>query len=751
MNIASAYELHQAGRYADAARGYQALLDRDPDDADVLHLFGVMHHQCGYSARAAELTGRAVELRPQVAAYRANLGEIQRALGQHEQAADSCRTALRLRPDYPEALNNLGLALHELRRFAEAEAEFRAALEIRPDFALAHNNLGISLRELGQLGEALQAYRSAVALNPGLALARSNLGQMLADQGDAEEGLAHCAEAVKLQPNLASAHNNLGNAYRALERWSEAEAAYDEAVRLANLVPNRPEELAQVHANRGLALFLEGKRADAYACFRRAVELAPDEGAMWQYLANAHDADGDHAAALSCRQRIVELDPTSAAGHNRLGWALQQEGRFAEAAACYRRALELHPDFEDALLNQGSWHEALGELAEAEACYRRARTLQPHAPLPLARLALLLRGKLPEGDCDAIRVELRLGGSDDQTPPPRSPARGPLLFGLAQVLDAQGEYAGAADCLEQANALAREQRRKEGKRYDPTEHSALVDRIIAGFTPQLFERLTGAGDDTRQPVFVFGMPRSGTTLVEQVLASHSRVHGAGELRLAREVFESIPDLLGRPDEMLPCLEILDAEHVRHLSRRHREDLDAILQAITPQPDRIVDKMPDNYLYLGLLALLFPRATFIHVRRDLRDVAVSCWMTNFHVIRWADDRENLAGRCGDYWRLMRHWQTALPVPIHEVVYENLVDDFETEAPRLLAACGLEWEPACGRFHQTARPVRTASVTQVRQPLYRRALGRWKHFEATLSDLFARLPVDRRDGRATVGRP
>jgi hypothetical protein len=153
-------------------------------------------------------------------------------------------------------------------------------------------------------------------------------------------------------------------------------------------------------------------------------------------------------------------------------------------------------------------------------------------------------------------------------------------------------------------------------------------------------------------------------------------------------------------------------------------------------------MPDNYLHLGLLALLFPRATFIHVRRDLRDVAVSCWMTNFRSIRWANDPEHLAGRCRDYARLMQHWQTVLPVSMYEVVYERLIDDFESESRRLLAACGLVWEPACGRFHETARPVRTASVTQVRQPLYRRALARWKHYEATLGGLFARLPADNR---------
>jgi len=759
-DLITGWQLHQAGRFADAARCYHTVLARQPDDAGALHLFGVLHHQNGYSARAVELIGRAVAVQPETAAYHANLAEAYRALGQHQEAMDCCRTALRLQPENAAAANNLGLALHALGRFAEAVAQFRAALEIRADFALVHNNLGTSLRELGELEEALQAYRCAVALDPKLALARSNLGQMLVDLGQAEEGLPHCAEAVKLEPNVPAAHNNLGNAYRALERWSDAHAAYDEALRRTNQVPVRPGELAQIYANHGVALFQQGKYAAANACFRRALELAPDDVAIWQYLGNAHDANLDHAAALSCRQRAVELDPASATGHNLLGWALQEEGRFAEAGASYRRALELRPDYVDALLNQGRLHEVLGEMAEALACYRRAQTLHPEAPGPLARLATLLRGKLPETDREAIRAHLgvsrtdcqsvprdactlRAGRTDCQSAPPSlppgSPARGPLLFGLAQVLDAEGEYAGAALCLEEANALALTQRRAEGKHYDPAEHSAIVDGIIERFTPQLFNRLAGAGDDTRLPVFVFGMPRSGTTLVEQVLASHSRVHGAGELPLARDEFNSIPGLAGRPNELLPSLDVLDAAAVRQLSQRHRDGLHATLRAISPLPDRIVDKMPENYLYLGLLALLFPRASFIHVRRDLRDVAVSCWMTSFHRIRWANDREHLAGRCREYARLWRRWQTVLPVPVHEVVYERLVDDFETEARRLLAACGLEWEPACGRFHETPRPVKTASVAQVRQPLYRQALARWKHYEATFADLFARLPV------------
>jgi tetratricopeptide (TPR) repeat protein len=730
--LAIAWRMHQAGRFADAARRYHALLTLQPDHADALHLFGLLHLENKYFSRAVELIGRAVTLRPERAAFHANLAEAYRALGDHQQAINSCQAALELQPNHPEAANNLALALHSLGRYAEAVDQFRAALEMRPEFALAQNNLGTSLRELGRSDEAIAAFRAAVALDPRLARAHSNLGQMLDDQGEPEEALTHCLEAVRLDPALPAAHNNLGNVYRTLERWTEAHTAYDQALRLS-------PELAQVHANRGLALQVEGKIADAFVCFQRATELAPDDAEMWRYLANAHAAELDAAAALPCWQRIVALQPTQAGGHSELGWALQDEGRMAEAAECYHRALELQPGHLDALMYSGDLHEELGELAQAEAYYRQAQSTHPWAPAPLGRLATLLRGKLPETDAQDLDARLQRLSA-------RAPARGPLLFGRAYVLDARGDYAQAAACLAEANALALENNRKRGRAYDPAEHAALVDRIIAGFTPDFFRRLSGTGDDSRQPVFVFGMPRSGTTLVEQILASHSRVHGAGELQVARQVFQSVPDVMGLADDMAACLKVLDAAHVRELSQRHRERLDAVLQAdlaaadAASAPDRIVDKMPDNYTYLGLLALMFPRATFIHVRRDLRDVALSCWMTNFRAIRWANDPEHLAGRCHQYRRLVAHWQAVLPAAMHEVSYERLVEDFEPEARRLVAACGLEWEPACLQFHQTKRPVRTASVTQVRQPLYRAALARWRNYETALADLFEKLPTE-----------
>lgn len=159
--------------------------------------------------------------------------------------------------------------------------------------------------------------------------------------------------------------------------------------------------------------------------------------------------------------------------------------------------------------------------------------------------------------------------------------------------------------------------------------------------------------------------------------------------------------------------------------------------------RIVDKMPDNYMYIGLLAIIFPKAVFIHSRAYLRDIAVSCWMTDFRSIRWANDQSHIARRFQQYHRLMNHWKEVLPVPVHEVNYEETVADLESVARRLIEACGLPWEPACLEFHRTERPVRTASVMQVRQPVYKRSVARWRHYETELQELFAQLPQEKGD--------
>jgi tetratricopeptide (TPR) repeat protein len=734
--LTTAIELHRSGQLAGAERVYRASLARDPEDADALHLLGVLYHQQGDHAKAVELIRRAIALRPSVPAFHANLAEAYRARGQFDRAAGSCRMALRLWPDYPEALGNLGLALQGLGRREEAVEQFRHALRLQPNAAGIHNGLGTVLRELGRLDEALAAFRQAVGYDPNLAMAHSNLGQLLLDRGRAEEAVPHCQEAVRLQPDLPAAHNNLGNALRALDRFVEARDAYGEALRLnPDLVP--------ALANLGLTLFREGQLNDALPWMQQAVELEPDVAAWWENLGDLRMDRDEHADAAACYERVLALKSGRAAAHNSLGWALQEEGKLGEAAEHYRTALRLDPDLGGAQLNIGGVHEEMGELTEAEAAIRAALRIQPRFVAAHARLATLLRGKLPDADRAALEARL----AEVQGEP-----RANLLFGLAQVLDGRGEYARAADCLREANALALEHAKHRHRDYYPAQHEQFVDNLVKACDAAFFARTMAGRTDlqsvladrtdcksvpqsSRRPVFVFGLPRSGTTLIEQVLASHSRIHGAGELRLVRRSFESIPALLERQEWPIHCLPHLDATALHRLAEQH---LSWLHEHDGGKAVCVVDKMPDNYLYLGFMAALFPNALLIHCRRDLRDVAVSCWTTNFRSIPWANDPEHLASRFAQYRRVMDHWRAVLPVKIHEVDYAETVSDLEGVARRLVAACGLEWEPRCMEFHRLRRPVRTASVTQVRQPIYTQSVARWKHYEQPLADLFARLP-------------
>jgi hypothetical protein len=237
-------------------------------------------------------------------------------------------------------------------------------------------------------------------------------------------------------------------------------------------------------------------------------------------------------------------------------------------------------------------------------------------------------------------------------------------------------------------------------------------------------------------VFIVGLPRSGTTLIEQILASHRQVFGAGELTLARQDFEAIPGLLDQRDlAAADSIGLLTVDAIQRLAARH----DRLLEELDHGgAARIVDKMPDNYVYLGLIAALFPNATLIHCRRDFRDVALSCWLTGFGSVRWTNAALHIASRFEQYVRLMDHWRSVVPARIHQVDYEETVADLEGTARRLVAACGLEWDPACLEFHRARRAVRTASFAQVRRPVYPSSIGRWKNYQNELVDLFAALP-------------
>jgi tetratricopeptide (TPR) repeat protein len=692
-------KLHRAGELSGAVRCYKTALARNPGDADASCLLGIVLHGQGRPGEAVEWIERAIALRPDVPAYHASLG----------------------------------LALHSQGRSAEATDALARALELDPNDAAAHANRGVIVRALGDRDTALAHFRRAVEIAPNLAQARTNLGELLLELGRPSDALPHCQAAVAIEPGLVEAQLNLGDVLLSLGRTAEAADAFLRAYRL-------DEGRAQAAAGIGLAAARHGAWNDALAWFRRAVERQPASVDYLRYLAESAGVLGLHPEVRSCCERILQIDPDQAVAHNALAWLLQDSGHYAEADEHYRAAIRLQPDFATAHFNFGVLHEEMGDLAEAEARYRSTLQYDPAHATALARLTALLRDELPKDDLDSVHHRI--------TQPDLSPRdRANLLFALAMVHDGRGHYTDAANCLVQANTLALEDLARQGLAYDAAEHRRFVDGLIAAFPRSLFERLSGAGLDTSRPAFVIGLPRSGTTLIEQVLASHPEVHGAGEVTLVRRSFEEAAELAGRENEPLAAIAHLDAATIEELARRHEQRL---FQLDGGRARRVIGKLPDNYLYLGLIALLFPRAVVIHCRRDPCDVALSCWSTNFKDVRWANHEDHIASRFEDYRRLMEHWSEVLPSTFVrlDVAYEDAVADLEGVARRLLSALVLEWDVACLEFHRTRRPVKTASQVQVRRPVYRGSVGRWKLYRDELVSLFAKVDSAMQRGTTLV---
>jgi tetratricopeptide (TPR) repeat protein len=621
--------------------------------------------------------------------------------GRRDLAIDCFRTAIREKPDLAEAHNNLGIVLVHEGRHSEALACFREAVRLKPDFADGHSNLGNALRELGSLDQAVEHLQQALRLRPEFAAVHNNLGALLLGNGHLAEAAVCLKQAIRLQPGFAEAHSNLGIALSRQGFLREAASYLRVAVQL------RPY-WAEAHYNLGLVLEDLWQLGAAEASLRQALQLKPD-----------------HAEA-----------------YNALGKVLREENRLDEARLSMEQALRLNS--KDALLHchLGGLLEDLGELDAAAERYLLALHYEPGYAEALAGLALLLRGKLPEPELG--RIHQRLGD-----PQLGEPERCHLLYAVAQVFDGRGEYDKAATHLEEANAreLARWQRRGQG--YDRGEFSRFVVRLEQTFSHVFFDKAQGWGLASERPVFIFGLPRSGTTLIEQILASHSQVFGGGELRYAERDFEALAQIASgedaivaaasassrafQQDQIFAALEHLDSAGVERLAQQHLHWLEA-LDCSRP---RITSKTPADWQLVGLLAVLFPRARFIRCRRDLRDIAVSCWMTQFRHLSWTCDQDDIVSRFSDYQRLMAHWRDCLPVPILEIDYEETVVDLESTARRLVSWLGLEWEPACLNFHKTRRPVRTASALAVRRPVFQSSVGRWKHYASVLRPLFARL--------------
>ena len=632
-----AVQLHRQGNLDQAELIYRQILDEMPTHADSVHLLGVVAHQRGQFKRAAQLMLRAVQLAPEAGAYYSNLAESLRMAGDVPGAVASAQKAIALIPHNPDGHNHLGLALQMQNRFDEAAKCFREAIELRPDFALAHNNLGGVLRELDKHDEALAAYKEAVRLAPNLSLALSNLGQSLLEKGEKDEAEIHCKRAVELSPDFPEGLSNLGNVMRARDNLEEAKACYRKALQI------RPN-VAMVHGNLGQALQQEGELDEAIKCYNQASALDPKSPRFESYLASALAEKEDYPGAIEHFRKALALKPDFPEALNGLGSVLHEQGEFKQALECFEDVLRQKPDFSDAHANIAGVYSELGDLDKANSHYREALRHDPEYTGALSVLATHLRDQMPEEDVEKMKSFLAREHLSDW----KRPA---LNHGLAHFYDAKKEYATAAEHATKGNQHRLEVWGQQGKTYNRDDHTGFVSFLMKQFNPAYFERVRGWGLDTEVPVFVFGMPRSGTTLLEQILGSHPKIFGAGELSIAKEVFDSVPGWMNTKSAPAVCIPQMPIEIAHRAAKEHLSRLRG-LNATAP---RIVDKMPDNYLWLGFLATFFPKAKFIYSKRDVHDIAVSCWITNFKQIRWACDQEDIAGRIKNHLRIMDHWR------------------------------------------------------------------------------------------------
>jgi tetratricopeptide (TPR) repeat protein len=479
---------------------------------------------------------------------------------------------------------------------------------------------------------------------------------------------------------------------------------------------------AAYHSNLAIVLRAQDKLDEAAACCRRALALKPGLAEAHTNLGNILLAQGHAAEAAACHERAIALRGDFAEGFSNLGNSRQAEGRFEEAEACYEHALAIQPDYAEAHNNLGNLLTALGRFERALAHYERAIAIRPgyaEAHYHRAQLMVFCRG-----DAElAVLEHLARGGNR-----PASEAVY-IHFALAKALEDTGDYTGALAHLQQANAL------KRGLiQYDEAGVLALFRRIASVFNRNLFDRFRGAGDPSPVPVFVLGMPRSGSTLIEQILASHPQVQAAGEVGHIEKMAGAWSG--GDPRVAYPeCLSSVDANMFRELGRAYLDGLPVRDSAAV----RVVDKTPGNFLHIGLIRLILPNATIIHSARHPIDTCLSCYSKLFTAgLPFTYDLGELGRYYRAYTKIMAHWRRVLPVSaVLDVSYEDIVSDLEGQARRLIEHCGLPWDDRCIEFHKTERPVKTASSVEVRRPLFRSSLERWRRYESGLAPLLVEL--------------
>lgn len=640
-------------------------------------------------------------------AHAARLLDIDPAL-----AAEQAQEILKALPDHPPALLLLATARRRSGNPAAALAVLEPLVKSQGKWVAAHFQLGLALAATGRGDEAIQALQKTVELQPEHMEAWRHLADHLMAIGDTEGGDAAYARHIQCstknpllrQAAVAMLENDIPQAERLLKTHLKQAPTDVPAIRM----------LAEVAVRCG-------QDADARKLLERCLELAPTfAAARFNYAVLLHRLN-KAAEALVEIERLLAVEPRNPGYRNLYGVILSSIGEYERSSRIYAELLAEYPANAKAWLSYGHVLKTEGRSDESIDAYRQSIARDPAFGEAYWSLANLKTFRFDEADLEAMHAQLAETGLNDAS-------RLQFHFALGKAYEDAGDYAQSFEHYAMGNALERAR-----SRYDADRNTARIRRLATTFTRDFFSERAGAGCDARDPIFIVSLPRSGSTLLEQILSSHSAVEGTNELP---EIITMAKDLRGQADseEIGAYSEVLasmNATALRELGEQYIERT-----RIHRKTDRpfFIDKMPNNFLHIGMIHLVLPNARIIDARRH----PLACCLSNFKQYyargqRFSYGLADMGRFYRDYVELMAHFDEVLPGRIHRVIYERMVEDTETEVRNVLAYCGLPFEPGCLRFYENERAVRTASSEQVRQPIYREGVEQWRHYEPWLGPL------------------
>lgn len=481
----------------------------------------------------------------------------------------------------------------------------------------------------------------------------------------------------------------------------------------------RPNFSARQWFEQGVSLQRAGNLAGALEAFRHSLRMDAAVAAPWIGLAQVLEANSQFDDARGCLERAVAAEPRNLLARQLLATALKNLGHVDQARSAFDAALRLDPRSAATHFGIGQLSEDRGDLQAAASHYRSALDIAPDMPEALANLLGL--GKHIDISRELAQAREAVAGGE-----PRVVAL--VGYGLGKALDRMEQFEAAFEAFAAANAA----RQALHGRFDRAAFDQRIDRLITVFDRAFFLARTGWGNPSPQPVFVVGLPRSGTTLTEQIIAAHPQCFGAGELAVLSDLATGTPDWIARHDLAWPdTATAMTSQHAASLAQLYLTQ--SRLRA-DPEATRVVDKQPLNFWHLGLVALAMPNARIVHCIRDIRDCGLSIFTQNFNTQqKWATSFDDIAHYWRGYRRLMRHWAEVTDLAIIEVAYEDTVADLEAQSRRLLDFAGLEWDARTLAFHEQERAVQTPSRWQVREPIYQTSKARWRHYTDRIAPL------------------